>query len=36
MCGNDGELHESSDILILMDSSNFNFDGGYKNTWGFL
>jgi hypothetical protein len=28
------ELHENSNILDLMDSSNLNFDGGSRNMWG--
>jgi hypothetical protein len=28
--------HENSNILDLMDSSNLNFDGGFKSMWGFL
>ncbi len=29
------EPHENLDILDLMDSSNLNFDDGFKSTWGF-
>jgi hypothetical protein len=28
------EPHENSNILNLMDSSNLNFDGGSRSTWG--
>jgi hypothetical protein len=27
------ELHENSNILDLMDSSNPNFDGGSRSMW---
>jgi len=30
------EPHENSDILILMDLSSLNFDGGPRSTWEFL
>jgi len=30
------ELHENSNILDLMDSSNPNFDGGSRSMWGFF
>ncbi len=30
------EPHENSNILDLTDSSNPNFDGGFKNMWGFF
>jgi hypothetical protein len=28
------ELHENLNILNLMDSSNPNFDGGFRSMWG--
>jgi len=28
------KLHENSNILNLMDSSNPNFDSGSKSMWG--
>jgi hypothetical protein len=30
------KLHENSNILDLMDSSNLNFDGGSRSMWGFF
>jgi len=30
------EPHENSNILDLMNSSNFNFNGGFRSMWGFL
>jgi hypothetical protein len=30
------EPHENSNILDLMESSNLDFDGGFKSMWGFL
>ncbi len=30
------EPHENSNILDLMDSSNLNFDSGFKSMWGFF
>jgi hypothetical protein len=30
------EPHENSNILDLMDSLNFNFNGGSRSMWGFL
>ncbi len=29
------ELHENSNILDLMDSSNPNFNNGSRSMWGF-
>ncbi len=31
--GMTAEPHENSNILDLMDSSNPNFDGGYRSMW---
>jgi hypothetical protein len=28
--------HENPNILDLIDLSSLNFDGGSRNTWGFL
>jgi hypothetical protein len=30
------EPHENLNILDLMDSSNPNFDGGFRSMWGFF
>jgi hypothetical protein len=30
------KLHENSNILDVMDSSNLNFDSGSRSRWGFL
>jgi len=30
------EFYENLNILDLMDSSNLNFDDGFRSMWGFL
>jgi hypothetical protein len=36
MCDVTIKPHENPNILVLMDLSSPNFDGGSRTTWGFL